>query len=325
MESPRNSPRRPKPALLTSRSIGISPFESCSVRTWPAPGKDRSACIAITATDMDRRNWSANAWRGSADRATRTRLQWRSASARANAIPSPREAPVMSAKPSYFISVLAQGSAHRFREASIEHAVPETSADAIALVDPTGAVVVQVIFLHPPKEGEPGIRKMQRIVKPLFADVALYDTGEYDGRCIDGKQKAGGRGNEKQRQNILQLTADVPSIEWPHVMIPMERIEPLVQKSADDASAWRKTAMQNIAVEEIFDERPGCATCREESYCCPSVLCRKRESEHENRIQGVEDGERVETMASKSGLTRLVGLKRDLRGPVHWWRNDCGL
>src|SRR6266446_1831529 len=274
--------------------------------------------MAITETGLALRNSFANAWRGSGERATRTRLQWRSASARANAVPSPREAPVMRAKPSYFISVFAQGSAHRFRESSIEHAVPETSSDAKALFDPTGAVVVQVVFLHPPKQGEPGIRKMQRIVQPLFADVALYDTGEYDGRGIDGKQKADGHCNEEQRQNVFKLAADMHSIERPHVMFPVERIEPLVQKPADDASAWRKTAMQNIAVEEIFDERPGRATCREGSYCCPSVRSRKRDSEHENRIQGVEDGQRVETMASKSGLTPLEGLKRDLRGPLQW-------
>jgi hypothetical protein len=102
-------------------------------------------------------------------------------------------------------------------------------------------------------------------------------------------------------------------------MIPVERIEPLMQKPADDASAWRKTAMQDIAVEEVFDERPGRATCREESCRCPSVRCQKRDSQHENRIQGVEDGQRVETMASKSGLTSLVGLKRDRRGPLRWW------
>jgi hypothetical protein len=160
---------------------------------------------------------------------------------------------------------------------------------------------------------------MQRIVQPLFANVALYDTGEYDRRGIDGKQKADRHRNEKQRQNVLQLTADVASIEWPLVMIPVERIESLMQKPADDAFARRKTAMQNLAVEEIFDERPGRATCREESYHCPGVRCRKRDSHHENRIQGVEDSQRVETMASKSGLTPLVGLKRDLRGPSRWW------
>ena len=101
-------------------------------------------------------------------------------------------------------------------------------------------------------------------------------------------------------------------------MVPVERIEPVMQKPVDDAFAWRKTAMQNIPVEEIFDESPGRATCREESYCCPSVRCRKGDSQHENRIQRVEDGQRVETTAGKSGLTPLEGLKRDLRGPLQW-------
>src|SRR5260370_36535997 len=95
----------------------------------------------------------------------------------------------MRAKPLYFISVLAQGSAHRFRESSIEHTVPETSGNAIALVDPTGAVVVQVIFLHPPKEGKPGIRKMQRILQPFSAAVALDNTGAPAARAADGRQK----------------------------------------------------------------------------------------------------------------------------------------
>src|SRR5260370_25191958 len=140
---------------------------------------------------------------------------------------------------------------------------------------------------------------MQRIVQPLFANVALYDPGEHDGRGIDGKQKTDGRCNHKQRQNVLHLTADVPSIEWVHVMIPMERIEPLMQKAPDDACAWRKTTMQDIAVEKIFDESPDRATSREESYRYPSVRCQKRDSHHEKRIHSVQDGQRVETMASK--------------------------
>ena len=64
--------------------------------------------------------------------------------------------------------------------------------------------MVQVIFLHASKEGEPGIRKMQRVVQPLFADVALYDPSEHEGHAIDGKQKADGCCNEK-------TTAECPS------------------------------------------------------------------------------------------------------------------
>src|SRR5260370_32005336 len=144
---------------------------------------------------------------------------------------------------------------------------------------------------------------MQRIVQPLFADVALYDTGEHDGRGIDGKQKADGRCNENQRQNVLQLPANVLSIEWPHVMIPVEGIKPLMEKPPDDAFAWRKTAVQNIAVEEIFDESPGRATRREESCCGPCMCCRQRDGQHENRIQGIEHGERGKTMATQAALT----------------------
>src|SRR6267154_6314566 len=225
--------------------------------------------MAITETGLALRNSFANACRGSAERATRTRLQWRSASPRANAIPSPREAPVMRAKPSFFISVLAQGAAHSFRESSIENAVPETSGDAVTLVDPAGTVVVQVIFLHPPKEGEPRIRKVQRVVQPFFVDVALDDAGEQDGRGVDRKQKADRRSDKKQRQNILQFAADVHSVECAHVMIPVEWIEPLMKKPPDDAFTWGKTAVQNVAVEEIFDESRFYATRCVEAYGDP--------------------------------------------------------
>ncbi len=107
------------------------------------------------------------------------------------------------AKPSFFISVLAQGAAHRFRESRVEHAVPETCGDAVSLVDPSRAVVVQMIFFHPPKKGEPGIGKVQRVVQPLFAGIALYCAGEHDWRRINGKQKADGRCDKKQRQNVF--------------------------------------------------------------------------------------------------------------------------
>src|SRR5258707_15717317 len=159
--------------------------------------------MAITETGLALRNSFANACRGSEERATRTRLQWRSASARAKAIPKPREAPVMRAKPSFFISVLAQGAPHRLWESSIEHAVPETCGDAVSLVDPSRAVVVQMIFFHPPEERKPGIGKVQRVVQPLFAGIALYCAGEHDRRRINGKQKADGSCNKKERPNVF--------------------------------------------------------------------------------------------------------------------------
>jgi len=230
----------------------------------------------------------------------------------------------MRAKFSCFMSILAQRAAYRLWESSIEHAVPETSGDAVAFVDPTGTVVVQVVFLQAPKEGEPGIRKVQRVVQPFFADVALHNTCKHDGRGVNRKQKTDRGCDEKQRKYVPQFTADVPSIERPHMVIPVERIEPLMQEPPDDAFARRKAAVQDIAVETIFDESPGQATCRKESCSGPWVRCRKRDNQHEERVQSVEDSQRVETIASVSGLTPLVDRKGDFRGPLRWRRNECG-
>ena len=139
----------------------------------------------------------------------------------------------MRAKPSFFISVLAQGSAHSFQESGIENGVPETRGDAVSLVDPSGAVVVKMIFFHPPEERKPGIGKVQRVVQPLFASIALYCAGEHHRRGINGKQKADGSCDNKQRQNVFQSATDVTSIEWTRMVIPMERVKPLMQKRSN--------------------------------------------------------------------------------------------
>ena len=69
-------------------------------------------------------------------------------------------------------------------------------------------------------------------------------------------------------------------------------------------------------MEEILDESPSHATRREESYGGPGVHCRKRESQHEDRVQSVEDGERIETPACESCLAPIVRLKGNFRGPL---------
>jgi hypothetical protein len=170
-----------------------------------------------------------------------------------------------------------------------------------------------MIFLHPPEEGKPGIGKVQRVVQPFFADVALYDTGEYDRRGMHGKNKADRGRDKKQRKNVLQFSADVLSIEWAHMMIPVEWIEPFVQESSDEALTRRETAVQNITMEEIFNESPGHATCRKKSYRGPGMACRKREGQHDDGIDGVKGGKRIETVPSQSGLAPLVGCERDFR------------
>jgi hypothetical protein len=60
-----------------------------------------------------------------------------------------------------------------------------------------GAVMIQVILLHAAKKGESGIREVQSVVQPLFADVALYYSGEQDGHCVNRKEEADGCGDEE--------------------------------------------------------------------------------------------------------------------------------
>jgi hypothetical protein len=46
------------------------------------------------------------------------------------------------------------------------------------------------------------------------------------------------------------------SIERPQVMIPVERIKPFVQEPPHYTLGWRKSAAQNITVEEVLEESP---------------------------------------------------------------------
>src|SRR5260370_37532533 len=107
-------------------------------------------------------------------------------------------------------------------------------------------------------------------------------------------------------------------------MIPVEWIEPLVQELADETLARGKTAVQNIAVEEVFDKSPGRAAREQEGDCDPGMRCRKCDRQHENRVQGVEGRQRVEATSCKGGLLPLVCREGNFRGPLLWRRTECG-
>jgi len=47
--------------------------------------------------------------------------------------------------------------------------------------------------------------------------------GEEHGRRVNWEQKADRGRSEERRQNVFPFTADVAFIEWPHVVIPVER------------------------------------------------------------------------------------------------------
>ena len=158
--------------------------------------------------------------------------------------------------------------------------------------------MIQVPFLYTPKERKPGIQEVQRVVHPLFGDIALHGACEQPGSDVDGKKKTDWPRDEEQRKKILQFTANVISAEWPQVMIPVQRVESLMQEPPNHALSKGKPTVQNIAMEKVFDEGPDNATHGEKCNGGPGVLCGKSESKHENHVQRIEGREWVETRAS---------------------------
>jgi len=116
--------------------------------------------------------------------------------------------------------------------------------------------MIQMVALEMPQKATAKLSEMQEIVYPLLADVALNDTRKQGGQGINGKKETEGRGHEKERQDILQLTADVPTVKGSLVVFPMKRVEPLVKKATNQALAWGKAAVEDVAMKEIFHQAP---------------------------------------------------------------------
>jgi hypothetical protein len=115
----------------------------------------------------------------------------------------------------------------------VEYNIPNPAGNSIAHFYSTGAVMIEMISLEMPEERNARLSEMQEIMEPLFTDIALHDTGKQGGESEHGKKKAEGRGHGKERQDILQFTADVPAVEGPLMMFPMKRVEPFVKKAAN--------------------------------------------------------------------------------------------
>jgi len=116
--------------------------------------------------------------------------------------------------------------------------------------------MIQMVALEIPEEAIAKLSEMQEIVCPLLPDIALNDTRKQGGQGVYGKKETEGRGHEKERQDILQLAADMPTVKRPLMVFPMKRVEPLVKKASNQALAWRKAAVEDVTMKEIFHQTP---------------------------------------------------------------------
>lgn len=135
----------------------------------------------------------------------------------------------------------------------MKYEVPDPAGDSVALFHPARAVVVQVISLEMPEEAIARLSEMQEIVGPLFSDIALHDTREQSGQRVNRKEEAERRGYEKEGQDIFDFTTNMPAVKRSLMVFPMKRVKPLVKKSANDALARRKAAVEYVTMKQIFD------------------------------------------------------------------------
>jgi hypothetical protein len=138
----------------------------------------------------------------------------------------------------------------------VEYEVPNPAGDAVAQFDTARAVMIEMIALEMPEVAITRLSEMQEIMEPLFADIALHDSGKQGGERVNGKEETERRGYSKERQNILQLATDVPAVKRSRMVFPMKRVEPLVKKAANQAFAGRKAAVEDVTMEEIFHQAP---------------------------------------------------------------------
>jgi hypothetical protein len=143
----------------------------------------------------------------------------------------------------------------------MEYKVPNPAGDPVTLFHPAGAVMIQMVPLEMPEVAIAKRSEMQEIVEPLFADIALHDTRKQGGQGIYGEQETQGRGHGKERQDILQLTTDMPAVKRSLMVFPMKWVEPLVKKAANQALTMRKAAVEDVTMKEIFHQAPHWDAC----------------------------------------------------------------
>lgn len=96
----------------------------------------------------------------------------------------------------------------------------------------TGALWTVVIEVMTPGITEVRIAEfveVHRMVNPLRDNVALDIAGEHDGQSVNWKQKTQRSRDQKQRQQIFEVSIDVLSIKRIRVMAGVHGVEDLVQ------------------------------------------------------------------------------------------------
>ena len=138
----------------------------------------------------------------------------------------------------------------------MEHVVANPAGDPVTFLHAAHAVMTKMISFDVPEQTIAKLSEMEEVAGPFPTDTALDDTREQRGERGHGKEETEGHGHEKQRQDILQLATDVPSVKGAFMVLPVKRVEPLVKKAPNHALAWRNMAVEEVAMNKVFAQSP---------------------------------------------------------------------
>lgn len=153
---------------------------------------------------------------------------------------------------------------------------------------------------------------MDGVVDPLFSHIALNDPGQQHRQRVGGEYQAEWRGDRKERKDVFQLGADVLAVVGTFVMLPMERIQVLISPALIDFPAVLRdleSPVKDIAVGEIFHERPEGDPGQVEGQGQVGVGGSKGQDQQDDGVSGIEGSHRVEDAPGNRGLLALVNAE----------------
>src|SRR5260370_38803821 len=100
------------------------------------------------------------------------------------------------------------------------------------------------------------------------------------------------------------------------MVFPMKRVEPFMEKAANQALAWREAAVEDVTMKEILHQSPHWDARQIKSHCDPGVSATQGEQRHQQRIRCVENRQRIEPPSRNTGLMAFVGCEQPLGPPI---------
>src|SRR6185295_17080503 len=138
-----------------------------------------------------------------------------------------------------------------------EDDVPEPVGEAVAHVAALRAVMVEVMALDVAEIRVVEVVEVHGVMDPLLHDVALQQARDQHRHRPDGEEGGDGHECDREGKRVHDAAVDVLAVPGPLVVLPVQMVEALVQEVLYDARTVRETAVQQVAMDGVLEQRPG--------------------------------------------------------------------